>query len=51
MPYYNKKNKKTPCEYCPYKSICNFNTNDNSYYYIQNKEREQILEEIKKEQV
>ena len=26
-------------------------TNDNSYYYIQNKEREQILEEIKKEQV
>ncbi len=51
MPYYNKKNKKTPCEYCPYKSICNFNTNDNSYYYIQNKEKEQILEEIKKEQV
>lgn len=46
-PSYNTKNKKTPCEYCKYKSICNFDPNCNSYYYIQNKDKEQILEEIK----
>lgn len=46
-PYYNQKKKKTPCDYCPYKSICNFDPNRNSYYYIPNKDREQILEEIK----
>ena len=23
-PYYNTKNKKTPCDYCAYKSVCNF---------------------------
>lgn len=46
-PSYNTKNKKTPCEYCKYKSICNFDPNCNSYYYIQNKDKEEILEEIK----
>lgn len=45
-PYYNQKKKKTPCDYCEYKSICNFDTNCNSYYYIPNKSKEQILEEI-----
>ena len=25
-PYYNRKNKKTPCIYCEYKNICGFNT-------------------------
>lgn len=45
-PYYNTKNKKTPCEYCAYKSICNFNTSDckNGYNYINNLEKETILE-------
>lgn len=46
-PYYNQKKKKTPCDYCPYKSICNFDPNRNSYYYISNKDKQQILEEIK----
>lgn len=46
-PYYNQKKKKTPCDYCEYKSICNFDSNCNSYYYIPNKDKEQILEEIK----
>lgn len=46
-PYYNQKKKKTPCDYCEYKSICNFDPNCNSYYYIPNKPKEQILEEIK----
>jgi ATP-dependent helicase/nuclease subunit B len=46
-PYYNKKKNKTPCDYCAYKSICNFDANRNSYYYIPNKDKNQILEEIK----
>ena len=31
-PYY--KNKKTGCDYCNYKSICQFNSNNNKYNYI-----------------
>ena len=46
-PYYNTKNKKTPCEYCKYKPICNFNGSVNEYNYINNLKREEILEKIK----
>jgi ATP-dependent helicase/nuclease subunit B len=46
-PYYNQKKNKTPCDYCEYKSICNFDPNRNQYNYIPNKDKEQILEEIK----
>ncbi len=47
-PYY--KNKKTPCKYCEYKSICRFNMGgcENKYNYIDNKSKEEILEKIKK---
>ena len=31
-PYY--KNKKTGCDYCNYKSICQFNSSNNKYNYI-----------------
>ncbi len=31
-PYY--KDKKTGCDYCNYKSICGFNSNNNKYNYI-----------------
>lgn len=50
-PYYNLKNKKTPCEYCEYKSICNFNRNGckNDYRYIGNFDKEFVLEKIKSE--
>ena len=50
-PYYNVKNKKTPCEYCAYKSICNFNGTDcaNGYNYINNIEKETILEMMQEE--
>ena len=46
-PYY--KNKKTPCKYCDYKNICNFNMGgcENNYRYIDNKSKQEILEEIK----
>ncbi len=48
-PYY--KNKKTPCKYCDYKSICAFNMGgcENKYNYIDSKSKEEILEKIKKE--
>ena len=48
-PYYNTKTKKTPCDYCEYKMICQFKagTHGNSYNYIATKEKEQILEEIR----
>ena len=46
-PYY--KNKKTPCRYCDYKSICGFNMGgcENKYNYIETKTKEQILNKIK----
>ncbi len=49
-PYYNVKKKKTPCQYCSYKSICNFNSNVNEYNYIENKPKEDILESIAQKQ-
>ena len=46
-PYY--KDKKTPCKYCDYKSICSFNMGgcENSYNYIDKKSKEEILQKIK----
>ena len=46
-PYY--KDKKTPCKYCDYKSICGFNMGgcENSYNYIDKKSKEEILTKIK----
>lgn len=45
-PYY--KNRKTPCEYCSYKSMCNFNTGicKNSYKYIQKLTKDDVLNKI-----
>ncbi|MCI9365076.1 MAG: hypothetical protein HFJ54_00065 [Clostridia bacterium] len=47
-PYY--KNKKTPCEYCEYKSICQFDRNKfcNDYRYISELKKEEIWENLKK---
>ena len=49
-PYYVVSNKKTPCTYCEYKSICQFNPKlaGNKYNYIGNKSRQEILDEISK---
>jgi len=49
-PYYNTKNKKTPCEYCEYKTICQFKagTYGNNYNYIGRNQKEEILEKINK---
>ena len=47
MPYYYRK--KTGCDYCKYQTICNFNCNfkNNDYFYIKNKEKSLILEELR----
>ncbi len=51
-PYYNK-DKKTPCEFCKYRTICNFNTKQkgNNYNYIKYLEKSEVLEKLKKEAV
>ena len=47
-PYYQKKNKKTPCDYCEYKEICNFKENKcNNYRYIPNDKKEDVLAKIR----
>ena len=46
-PIYDKKTKTTNCKYCEYKTICAFNPKENEYKYIQDKTKEEILEEIK----
>lgn len=48
-PYYKIKQGKTPCEYCKYKSICNFNTGicKKEYNYIGDADKEYIMEQIK----
>ena len=48
-PTYNQKQKKSTCEYCPYKTICAFNPKKNVYEYIPNKTKDQIFEELKEE--
>lgn len=46
-PTYNRKKKKTPCEYCEYKSICNFDSTKNEYNYVPDLDKEVILDMIK----
>lgn len=46
-PSYNPKKKKTPCEYCEYKSICNFDNRQNEYNFVPNLEKQVILDIIK----
>lgn len=48
-PYYNVKNKKTPCDYCEYKMICGFKpgVNKNNYNYIGKEDKEELLKKIK----
>jgi ATP-dependent helicase/nuclease subunit B len=46
-PY--NKNGNTPCKYCEYKQICNFNPSlyKNEYNYIPKKDKDQVLEDMK----
>ena len=45
-PAYYKKNKTDTCKYCEYKSICRINPKVHNYLYIENKTKEEILEEL-----
>ena len=46
---YKGKNKNTACDYCPYKSICNFSPDKkgNEYFRIKTVEKQELLEQIK----
>lgn len=48
-PYFKKK--KTPCEYCKYKTICGFDTANanNKYNYINETEKNAVLEMIRED--
>jgi len=48
-PYYSTKTKKTPCEYCKYKSICNFDESEckGQYRYIPNYDKNVVLDSIR----
>ena len=46
-PVYYKKNKVNACMYCEYRSICRFNPKIHNYLYIENKSKDEILEQIK----
>lgn len=48
-PYY--KNKKTPCEYCVYKSICQFDKSKfcNEYNYVPEYKEDEVWDKIKEE--
>jgi len=50
-PYQNKA-KHSNCEFCPYKSICNFSVDKkgNNYFRIQAMDKEEVLEKIKEEE-
>ena len=50
-PVYYVAGKRTACEYCKYKSICNFDTEikGNKYNIIGNDKKEEVLEEINSE--
>lgn len=50
-PTYNSKQKKSSCEYCPYKTICGFNPKKNVYEYVPNKTKDEIFEELHKEEM
>lgn len=47
-PYY--KNKKTPCEYCEYKGICQFDSNklNNEYSYVPSLNSDEVWEKFSK---
>lgn len=48
-PYYNPANKRTPCEFCKYRSICRFDeeSKHDNYNYISNLSKEALLDKIK----
>lgn len=48
-PYYQRKTKKSACDYCEYNGICNFKESNLQYKYIENNSKEDILAKIREE--
>ena len=50
-PYYSMKEKNTPCRFCEYKSICQFNPKfkGNDYKFVENRKKQDILDSIKED--
>ena len=50
-PYYSMKEKNTPCRFCEYKSICQFNPKfkGNDYKFVENRNKQDILDSIKED--
>ena len=48
-PYYQRKSKKTACDYCEYKGICNFKESNLQYKYIECYSKEAVLNKIRGE--
>ena len=49
-PYYSDKKKQTPCQFCQYHAICQFDTTcpGNEYQFIPNQDKEIVFERMKK---
>lgn len=48
-PYYQRKNKKTACDYCNYNGVCNFKENCEKFNYIENDSKDVILNKIRED--
>lgn len=48
-PYYDVKSKKSVCEYCKYKGICDFNLKKQSYFQIPQFEKQTLLNKMEEE--
>ncbi|KAF1302909.1 PD-(D/E)XK nuclease family protein [Candidatus Enterococcus willemsii] len=51
-PSYKMKDKKRACQFCPFRSICNFDVmlKENDYHRIENLSKEQIIERMREEE-
>ena len=51
-PSYKLKDKKRACQYCPFRSICNFDVmlQENNYHRIENLSKEEIIERMREEE-
>lgn len=48
-PYYDEKSKSTPCQYCKYRSICQFDPKlkNNDYRFVANVKKQEVLDNLK----
>lgn len=51
-PSYKLKDKKRACEFCPFRSICDFDVmlQENNYHRLENLSKEEVLQRLKEEE-